>query len=465
MSSQNLEVPFLPIPRVIRENGVNCGVCGQVTLYTNVKQPLGLTYLLGLAGFECIGQEEIQTDARRPLYLVLANQPVQPDLLPPSAHPEAYTLQSGNDSIIIAANTVQGLANGAKLLVRLSRAKMLAKGVYVEDEPDLNFRGVHMCLFRPNDKTEKDSTTPDDIRRRALLAALSGYNHIFLEFWAMFPYQRQPKAKWPEAYSPEEVRALIKYIKNDLHMIPCPAQNLTSHGAWSRIISRQHVMLDQHPEMVDLYVPGGWCFTTEKPETQAFLRDIMDDLIDIFENPPYLHCGCDKCYAFGSTEEDRTKSADLLFANHLGRLNDHLASRGVRMVMWSDMLYSSMDTLLWKCMPATADLLPKNILINIWTHNNPGNYWHDISFFEDKGFETIYAPFMEQGGARSMIELCKEHHSKGILQTTWHRPEAAMPTMVYSGGAQWGDGADIDAIDDVEATLRYCIRMYQERQG
>ena len=184
----------------------------------------------------------------------------------------------------------------------------------------------------------------------------------------------------------------------------------------------------------------------------------MDDLIEMFHNPPFVHCCCDKCFGFGSEDADRTKPADVQFVSHLCFLRDHLSSKGVRMVMWSDMLYSSMDTMIWKCDPHTANMVPKDILMNIWTHNDPGDYWADINFFEDKGFQTIYAPFFNKAGAGSMAKLCKQHGSLGIMQTTWHRPELALPAIVYTGGIEWGyvDGDPTD-----EARLLACIDMYR----
>lgn len=253
---------------------------------------------------------------------------------------------------------------------------------------------------------------------------------------------------------------MVDFIINDLHMIPCPTQNLTSHAAWSRLVSRQHVMLDQHPEMAHLYIQGGWCFTTEREATKAFLRDIMDDLIEMYHNPPFLHCSCDKCFGFGSEEEDRTRPADVLYVNHLCFLHNYLSGKGVRMVMWSDMLYSSMDTMIWKCDPHTANYLPKDILMNIWTHNDPGNYWNDIDFFEDKGFQTIYSPFFNKAGAGSMVKLCKQHGSLGIMQTTWHKPETSLATIVYTGGIGWGDTS---GDPKEEARLNRVIAMYREK--
>lgn len=455
---KNINVPFLPEPKRIESNGHVCRVTGGTACYTNAGAGISFSYLLGLAGIHIAQAQALPCGSAAPYTLVLGEMPKTLSLCPEGRGEEAYALESTENTIVIAANSVCGLAHGVKLLVRLGRAELLKSGYCVWDEPDIAFRAVHMCVFNPDDGTEKDDTSLPELRRRILAAALSGYNYVFLEFWGMFPYRRQPDAKWPKALTWEQVTGLVNEMRNDLFITPCPAQNLTSHAGWSRIISRKHVMLDQHPERADLYVPGGWCFTTEREETRAFLRDIMDDLIEAFQNPPYLHCCCDKCYAFGSTEEDRTKPADMLFVNHLCFLNNHLSEKGVRMVMWSDMLYSSMDVLNWKCAPETSELLPKNILINIWTHNDPGGYWHDIDFFESKGFQTVYAPFFNRAGARSMVGLCKRHGSLGIMQTTWHRPELALPTIIFSGGAQWGDSRAADCDERLES----CLKLYRE---
>ena len=459
LSTKNIDVPFLPQPKKIVLNGKKCHVQGSTKISTNVIDSINFDYLFSLAGFFFTKKEDIITEDLSVKYLIIGNIPEHINLKPDNSGEEAYALETSEDTIIIAANTEKGLALGVKLIVRLNKYSLLSEGLYVQDYPDVDFRGVHMCLFRPNDGTEKEDTDLESVRRRLIVASLANYNYVFLEFWGMFPYKKQPFAKWPEAYTWDEVQSLVDFVLYDLHMIPCPIQNMTSHAAWSRLSSRQHVMLDQHPEKKNLYIQGGWCFATEREETKAFLRDVMDDLIEMFHNPPLFHCSCDKCFGFGSEEEDRTKPADVLFVRHISFLHDYLASKGVRMVMWSDMLYSSMDTMIWKCAPSTTDFLPKDILINIWTHNDPGNYWNDIDFFESKGFQTIYSPFFNKAGAGSMVKLCKQHHSLGILQTTWHKPETALNTIAYTGGIQWGD---VSGKPDEENRLSECINAYSE---
>ena len=116
------------------------------------------------------------------------------------------------------------------------------------------------------------------------------------------------------------------------------------------------------------------------------------------------------------------------------------------MVMWVDMLYTSMDALYWKANPNIVDMLPRNILMNIWTHNDPGQHWPDVEFFQDKGFQTIYSPFIDIKGVKSMIDVCREKKSYGILQTTWHKPQTARDSVVVSGAMQW-NGEERDDID------------------
>jgi hypothetical protein len=233
------------------------------------------------------------------------------------------------------------------------------------------------------------------------------------------------------------VRGIIDHALDDLHLRVLPCQNLTSHAGWSRIISRRHVVLDQRPDLAPIWIPGGWCYATENPDTKAYLRDVIEELVEAYRRPPMFHVCCDKAFGFGSTEADRTRSADLLFGNHLSFLNSTLQEHGSRMVMWADMLYTSMDALYWKASPALVDMLPRNILMNLWTHNDPGVHWADVEFFEGRGFQTIYSPFLEPKGIASMTEVCLRRASHGILQTTWHRPQTARVPVVYSAAYQW----------------------------
>lgn len=398
---------------------------------TNVSDR-NYSYLLSLLGIK-----EIEKVSKNGIfYLVIGNQSTDLEI---GEYDTAIKISE--TGIAVVGKSAEAVSNGVKMLIDMKKHAPKEYEYPIGHffyRPKIRMRAVHMCIFKPDDGTEKEDTSPANLRRRIEKAALCGYNYVFLEFWGMFPYEKRNYAHWPNCYSREVVESLISFIIDDLHMTAIPHQNLTSHAGWSRIASRQHVVLDQRPDLADMWIPGGWCFATTRDDTKAYLCDLIDDLVKTFRNPPILHCSCDKCFGFGSTEEERVQSADDLFVSHLKFLHDELAKRNVRMAMWADMLYSSMDVKYWKCGEGTADRLPKDILMNIWTHNDIGKEdWPDISFFENKGFETAYSPFLDKNGAKNMIEQCMKHGSLGIIQTTWHKPETALETVVYTGGYMW----------------------------
>ncbi|MBO7169540.1 MAG: hypothetical protein J6W28_00005, partial [Clostridia bacterium] len=183
---------------------------------------------------------------------------------------EAYYMAVGEKSLLVVAKTEAGMLLGLKAFIRMREELGEMPQVEIWDWPDIPFRAVHTCIFRPEDGTKKESTSPEDIKRVIKAAALAGYNHVIIEFWGMFPYKNE-WAHWPEAYTRDEVKDLVSFAIDKMHVIPIPDQNLTSHAAWSRIASRQHVVLDQRPDLADMYIPGGWCFATENPKVKAFL--------------------------------------------------------------------------------------------------------------------------------------------------------------------------------------------------
>ena len=400
-------------------------------IYTN--QEVDMSYLLELAEFDGKA-EKIDLDTDYSVLMIGDKFEEIGDI--DFFDDEEYYLEIGENSVIIVGATVGAMLLGLKAFIRMKEEVEVLPQMQINDYPDIPFRAVHTCIFRPDDGSEKEESHPDYIKKMMKTAALAGYNHIFIEFWGMFPYSL-PYAHWPNAYTKEQIEDLISYAIDKLHITPIPAQNLTSHAGWSRIITRQHTVLDQRPDLADMYIPGGWCFATENPKTQQFIMQLIDELVEMFRNPPYLHCCCDKAFGFGSTEEDRRTNADILFAKHISFLNSYLSQKNIKMVMWADMLYCSMDALYWKCNEGTADMLPKNILLNLWTHDNPGNKWLDPEYFEEKGFETVYSPFLNEVGTENMIKICKNRGSHGIVQTTWHKPQTAVPCVVLSGALQW----------------------------
>ena len=418
------------------------------TVKTNFDATNDFKYLLGELGLPVASTCDCKADF---LKMVIGEGCITDATAPDNK--EGYTLVLREKGAEITANTKEGIAFGLKTLIKLQELGEEIPQATITDYPNLPFRGVHLCIFNPDDGTEKDDTSFESTMKVVKTAAMTGYNTVCVEFWGMFPNPRREYAYWPKAYTMEQVKALVSFIKDDLYMEAFPCQNLTSHAGWSRIDSRKHVVLDQRPDLKAMWIPGGWCFATENPDTKEYLKDIMEELIIAFRNPKYFHISTDKAFGFGSGLEDRTRPADVLFMSHVTWLNTFLQEKGIIPVMWNDMIYSSTDSLFWKMDKKMADYLPNNILMNVWTHNDPGEYWPDAVFFEDRGFKTVYSPFMHEGSITHMVEIAnKAENAEGILQTTWFCPIQALPYVTMSGGLQWSlvrpDDADIQKAVD-----------------
>ncbi len=434
MTPQSIEQKLLIKPKKIEIMEGEYKKDKTAKIYTNARD-IDMSYLLELAGYQQKAEiKDFEGFEKEKVLLIGDCEMVKKNHN--WVNDEEYLLTVSENGIFIIGKTDAGMLQGLKAVIRITEELGTLPKMFINDYPDVAFRAVHTCVFRPDDGTEKEETSPEDLKRMIKTAAISGYNHIFIEFWGMFPYSLD-YAHWPNAYTRQQIEDVVSYAMDKCHIRPLPAQNLTSHAGWSRIVSRKHTVLDQRPDLEDMYIPGGWCFATENPKTKEFIKLLIDELVETFRNPPYLHACCDKAFGFGSTEEDRTMSADVLFAKHISFLNSYLREKDVTMVMWGDMLYSSMDALYWKCSEKTADFIPKNILINIWTHNDPGHRWQDAEFFANKGFDTVCSPFMQEKSIESMVSICREKKSYGVVQTTWHRPQSAVPYVILSGALQW----------------------------
>jgi len=210
---------LIPVPQKV-ELGEGIYKLTSKTVKTNFDATNDFKYLLGELGLPVASICDCKADF---LKMVIGEGCITDATAPDNK--EGYTLVLRENGAEITANTKEGIAFGLKTLIKLQELKEEIPQATITDYPNLPFRGVHLCIFNPDDGTEKDDTSFESTMKVVKTAAMTGYNTVCVEFWGMFPNPRREYAYWPKAYTMEQVKALVSFIKDDLYMeaFPCLA--------------------------------------------------------------------------------------------------------------------------------------------------------------------------------------------------------------------------------------------------
>jgi len=360
---------------------------------------------------------------------------------------EAYRLTASADGVKIEANTVAGVGYALSTLRQsaiaargtLKTTGYILPGMRIEDAPALSFRGIHFCWF--------PGVTVRQMERYVRMAAYYKFNYVVIEPWGVFKWQRHPAFCWPDAsVTADDMRRLAR-LGRELGVILCPQLNVFGHAAMSRFVGGKHATLDFGREYEPVFEPlGGWNWCLSNPETRRIIFDMADELVDAFGNPPYFHIGCDEAEK-PSCPTCRAGSYAELVNGHITAVHDHLAERGVRSLMWHDMLLDSKDEQ-WKNFYARGDAetatmvntLPRDIVICDWFYYDPKESYPTLTYFKEKGFETLTCPWMNLAGIAAQAKEARRIGLKGILATTWNRAygRAFAATLIADAHAGWG---------------------------
>ena len=366
--------------------------------------------------------------------------------------PEAYAIAADPSGVRIAARTIAGVRWAAytiRQIVIVRRGTMKTAGyllptLTVSDAPHLAFRGLHLCWL--------PEIRPQQIERAIRLAAMFKFNHVVLEPWAVFRSEKHPWISWPDAkMTKAEVRRLVA-IGKDLGVTLVPQFASLGHAPGTRAGSLKHPVLDLSPEYEPLYEPGGWNWCISNPHVPKLQQELMDELLEACGNPPYFHAGCDEAQPPSCSVCCATPYHEAVAA-HLKRMHDHLKSRGVRMMMWHDMMLSAGDSRFkgFYCnggpdADRILQTLPRDILICDWYY---GGCWgcqetYDsyptLDYFQRLGFDVVTCPWYNRPAAIAQSKWVRDHGQFGVLMTTWGRLGGKKYCAVWQHGPSdaWG---------------------------
>lgn len=338
-----------------------------------------------------------------------------------------YVLTVVPEKISIKANDPEGMRNGTitlmQLIKRISQetpgnGRLVVPCTTICDAPSFNFRGLHLQLWPVVDIAY--------IKEVIDMAAKAKFNSVIFEVNKGYQYRTHPEISDKNAYSRDQMAELVQYCK-DKGMLPIPAINSFGH--------QELLLRDAHPELV--LVPKadvkpkdrqwfGKTLDTSKPQVYEILFSLYDELIEIF-HPPFFLIGCDEVEGLRWQNEPH---GDVIFAEHVNQIHGFFASRGIRIMIWNDMLLeikeryeSSVNKRPMTNIYKAIDLIPKSIIILDWYHSKmPGYEFNSVDFFSKRGFPVIRSSFTSPDDIKFR---CSEaagagENVLGMLATLWY---------------------------------------------
>jgi len=375
---------------------------------------------------------------------------VKPAALKAALDHEEYNLSVAKSGVTVRAGSLQAVRHALSSLRQIaipSRGTATVSGWIVpiseiKDRPAMAFRGIHICWFHETEAWE--------VERQIRMAAYYKLNYAVIEPWGTFRSDIAPWYGWSDGTMTKEEISRLKAIADDLGITLIPQLNVFGHASLARDAAGKHAALDLAPEYQPLFEPmGGWNWCLSNPEARKLVLALISELSDAFGNPEYFHIGCDEANRPSCPDCIRLPYSEL-FLNHLSAINSFLIGKGVRPMMWHDMLLEEGDAR-WKGFYANgtgetakaAENLPKDIVICDWFYGQAAPAYPTLDYFKSLGYQVLSCPWYDAGGIIAQGSYAAKSGIHGMLGTLWHHNFGydMMKAYVNLANISWNAGA------------------------
>ncbi|MBK9119206.1 MAG: family 20 glycosylhydrolase [Phycisphaerales bacterium] len=328
---------------------------------------------------------------------------------------EWYKLSVSSDGIELGAQSTAGFFHAVHTLQQLFAERpdgnAIFRGAEVQDWPSLPFRGIHLFSGGRGPETH--------LRLIEHLLGPLKLNHLVFQCeyirWDAAPEIHHPRYGMPK----DDVRKILAACRR-LGIEVTPLVMSLGHCDWM-FIHNQNLDLAEDPE-------AKWAYCVTNPRTYEFIYAIYAEALELFQ-PKWFHIGHDEFTERGRVpyrESSRPYTAEELFLMDTQRHHEWFAERGVRVMMWGDMLLGpgeAPDAAHAKSVESARrkrDALPKDILIADWHYvtTTPENY-RNLEVFRDAGFTPIAATWYRPANITNFARAAYDRGALGLLQTTW----------------------------------------------
>lgn len=335
---------------------------------------------------------------------------------PPTLSQEKeYAISVDEKGIAVIGKNYGGLMRGFFALImkiELINNNLIIRYTQEQSNYILQNRMVHICIFPENDLYF--------IKKLIRLSALCQYTHIVIEFWGMLKYDCLKELAWPNAFTKAQVTEFIEECKN-LGIEPIPMFNQLGHATASRVRYGKHVVLDQNPRLQHLFTSDGWAWNIESEAVKSLLKQIRQELYELFGEGKYMHIGCDEAYYITRNDTLREK-----LPTYLQELTNEVEGEGRHPMVWMDML---LEKEIFKNCYTTGEkdevekirnATAKSTIFVDWQYGCTEIPIPSLFSLKDCGRDVMGAPWFEMQNYNAHIQTLKNNNMFGIMLTTWH---------------------------------------------
>ena len=300
----------------------------------------------------------------------------------------------------------------------------VAGSLFQSDKPVVGVRGIHLDLKGVPPTADRLLTLLD-------LCAAARLNAVLVEWEDMFPWTCDRRFRCETAYTPDEVRSFAARA-SALGIEIIPLVQCLGHME-TPLKFPEYAHLREVPEQSGVLNPLA-------PGARELVQSMVDDVLELLPDVEHFHLGGDEAWSFGTHPDTKAyiekHGKGALYMQHVEPLLDHLLARGIRPILWHDMMVEWDDS--------SLDHLKEKADLCVWGYQahpdsvNPRAHYHvsNIERFGRHGVAmwggTAYKgadgadselPNIARRVANEMAwtEVAVRFGMKGVLATAWSR--------------------------------------------
>jgi len=301
--------------------------------------------------------------------------------------------------------------------------------LFRRQSPIVKTRAVHLDL---------KGVPPAPERLVSLLRVLAAarYNAVLVEWEDMFPWSVDERFRCEAAYTREDV-ARFTAAAGELGLAVIPLVQCLGHMQTPLSVPG-YERLREVPHRADVLNPLA-------PGARELVEDMIEDVLTAMPDVAHFHLGGDEAWSFGTHPDTKAyieaHGKDALYLRHVEPILDKLNARGIRPILWHDMMTGWWDkTDGWdsprlRALAAKADLC-------VWGysgHPDTTEYHYNSKYierFKEHGLTlwgaTAYKgadghnvdlpnPARRQENALAWAEVAERYEMVGLIATAWSR--------------------------------------------